>query len=470
MLSRSHTVLFLSIVCAAGMAYFHLALFVPRAIEVRGMQGLSNGYSFGADFYPLWLTARESRWHHRGPYDPQTTRQIQIDLFGRPLGLRSSDPADDRAFANPAFTILLLWPLTLLPFPVARIALALILPAATAVSIVAWLGVLRQRVGAAILTSLMLLTLSSYPVMEGLYAEQIGLLVGLLQAAAVGALVKKKYFLSGSLLALTLVKPQMTILLAGYLLVWSFSDWQRRRRFAYGFFLISTSLLISSLWVWPRWIPEWLQLLANYSQHSVPPLMEYLLGDTLGSRLGPVLIGAALLSAVAVGWRMRSASQASDEFAMTVSLLLAITCVAVLPGHAVYDHVILFPGILLIASQWRFFERSRPSSIILGLGLVALFWQWILALCVITLRPVVSPQLFNSTLLWLPVCTAASIPFMVCALLALLITRATHKPLRTEGSVVGSGEGGAVQSFSARSREARFFDGKLTSADRARAT
>jgi len=50
------------------------------------------------------------------------------------------------------------------------------------------------------LTALILLTLSSYAVLEGLFAEQLGLLVGFLLAASLAALVRERLFLSGSLL------------------------------------------------------------------------------------------------------------------------------------------------------------------------------------------------------------------------------------------------------------------------------
>jgi hypothetical protein len=57
----------------------------------------------------------------------------------------------------------------------------------------------------------------------------------------------------------------------------------------------------------------------------------------------------------------------------------------------------------------------------LGVSALALFWQWIFAPVVIALRPIVSPQLFNSTMLTLPIRTAASIPFGLFALLAVLM-------------------------------------------------
>jgi hypothetical protein len=430
MLYRSHSVLFLAIICAAGMTYYHLVLLVPRAIEKRTAQGLGGGYSFGADFYPIWLTSRESLLHHREPYSPQTTRQIQMGLFGRPLEGRYSDPPDDRAFANPAFAVILVWPVALFPFPVVRVALAVILLFATASSIVLWVSVLRLRADPEMFASFLLLTLSSYAVLEGLYAEQMGLLVGFLLAASLAALVGERCFLSGSLLALTLVKPQMTILIAVYLLFCSLAQWKSHRQFLAGFLLVSAALGTSSVLLWPRWIPEWFRLVKDYRQHSTPPLVDYLLGDSLGSLLGPILIAALLVGALAVAWRMRHVSPASSEFGLTVSLLLAVTSTTLLPGHAVYDQIILLPGILLIAFSWRQFLRSsRPIRIVLGVSALALLWQWISAPAVISLQPMVSPQLFNSTLLTLPIRTAASIPFGVFALLVVLMVRVMRKPI-----------------------------------------
>jgi len=90
--------------------------------------GFGTGYSFGADFYPIWFTAREGLLHHRDPYSPEMTREIQIGLFGRPLDAQNpAAPIDYRTFAYPAFADSLLWPSAILPFSVVRTVLALIL-------------------------------------------------------------------------------------------------------------------------------------------------------------------------------------------------------------------------------------------------------------------------------------------------------------------------------------------------------
>ncbi|MGB8581412.1 MAG: glycosyltransferase family 87 protein [Candidatus Sulfotelmatobacter sp.] len=426
---RSGGILCIVIVCAACMVYYHLALFVPRAHEIRAGQGYGNGYSFGADFYPIWRTSREGLLHHRNPYAPEMTRQIQMGLFGRPLDTRNPvAPFDYRAFAYPAFTDILFWPLCVPPFPEVRIVVALILPAITAISIVLWTRILRLRPGPMMLTALILLTLSSYAVLEGLFAEQMGLLVGFLLAAALAALAKGRLFLSGSLLALTLIKPQMTLMAAAYLLFWSLARWRARWRSIAGFTCVSALLVTSSSLVWPHWIPEWLRIIFGYRQYSTPPLVSYLVGTQMGSWLGPILIAVLLGGALAVAWRMRCASPTSIEFLLTISAVLAITAITLLPGHAVYDHIVLLPGVILIALTWRDYMASLSFRVILAVTALALVWQWITAPIVIAARPMVSAAFF-STLLTLPIRTAASIPFGVCALLGLMLWQGHRRKL-----------------------------------------
>jgi hypothetical protein len=126
--------------------------------------------------------------------------------------------------------------------------------------------------------------------------------------------------------------------------------------------------------------------------------------------------------------RMRHASPASTGFALTVSLLLAITAIALLPGQAVYDHVVLLPGIIFIALSWRSFAASSQIfRVVLGVAALALFWQWMFAPVVIAMQPIFAPQPFASALITLPIRTAASIPFGVFALLGLMMRKEIQK-------------------------------------------
>src|ERR1700690_4516377 len=113
----------LALLGAAAMVYYHLALFMPRVLEVSATRNLAGGYAVGNDFYPVWLTSREWLRERRDPYSAEVTREIQQGLFGRPLDPRiPTDPLTDyRTFAYPAFSDLLFWPAAEFPFPVVRV-------------------------------------------------------------------------------------------------------------------------------------------------------------------------------------------------------------------------------------------------------------------------------------------------------------------------------------------------------------
>lgn len=411
----------LALLGAAGMAYYHLGLFLPRVVEVRASKGLGNGYSFGDDFYPIWLVARQSRLDHGDPYRPEMTRQIQTGLFGRPLDARNpaDPPVDYREFAYPAFTELLLWPTAALDFPKLRLVLAMVLPCLTVVSLWWWLRALDWRLNSVWFAVLAMLTLSNYEVLEALFAEQPGLIVGFLIAGTALALRRNQMLLAGVLLSLTLIKPQMTLLAAMYLLLWSLSD-RQRTRFWIGFSAALLLLMGSSLVIWPYWVGRWLKVLLGYHRYATPPLVTVLLGPNLGAYFGPVAIMVLVGVSAGLAWRNRRAGPESPAFWLTLSLLLAITSVAVLPGQAIYDHVILLPGIFLVVRNRRaLWSAGRVCQILLAIGALIVVWPWLAASALIMARHWIdSGHFYSDAIFALPIRTAASLPFAVLALLA----------------------------------------------------
>jgi hypothetical protein len=423
--------LLLAVLFSAGMAYYHLGLFIPYAMERRAAQGLGGGYSFGNDFYPIWLTSREATLAHRNPYSPEMTREIQTGIFGRSFdGRNAADPPRDyRAFAYPAYVDLMFWPLAWLPFPVVRIVLAIAFAALTVLSIPLWLRTLGVRSSPLQLAIVILFTLSSYAALEGLFAVQVGLLVGFLLAASFWALVKDKFLLAGSLFAFTLIKPQVSVVVAVYLLLWSFARWRERRGFTFSFLAWSALLGGLSVLAFRGWISQWLHVLSGYGNYAPPPLITYSLGPRFGPMLGPVVILVLLGAALILMWRMRNVPAASPEFMLTASLLLALTSITLLPGQAVYDHVILLPGILLTAWTWRrVTASSRAFAIVLSAGALALFWQWMAAIPLLVIRYFLTPaKFFSAGVLLLPFHAAASVPLAVAAVLGYMMRQSMRK-------------------------------------------
>ena len=415
----------LAVIGAGSMLYYHQGLFIPRVAAVRAAAGSNDSYSFGDDFYQIWLTSRQWLRQGRDPYSPQTTRKLQTDFYGHPLQPgRRDEPADLRAFPYPAFVDLLFWPAAEFSFATVRVAVVGVLTALTLASVLLWLEALEWHTRWRWVAVIVLLTLCSYPALEGLYAGQLGLLVAFLLAAAVVALQRDRLWLAGILMELTTIKPQVTLLVIFYFLAWSLHDWRERGRFCRGFFSTLILLVGTSLAVLPHWIQSWTRTVLAYRHYTPSPLLAQVLASLLGSRLaGPltlVLTACVLIVAVVLAWRSRAAAARSFTFWFTTSLLLSITTIAILSGEAVYDHLVLIPGILLMVRHRRdLLDAGRISHSLLAIGALVLFWPWVAAFALVLTRPWLAPANFYSTAVFsLPIRTAASLPFAVLALLA----------------------------------------------------
>lgn len=411
----------LACIGAASMVYYHLGLFMPRVLQIRDSMGLGNGYSFGGDLYPVWLTARESRLGHVDLYSDEVTRQTQTGVFGHTLepGNKLHLPRDYRQYSYPAFTNLILWPCGLLDFPRLRIVLALLLPTLSAISIWMWLKALRWNLHPMWIAVLITLTLGTYELLEAFFALQPGLFVGFFLSAAALCIRSKRFLLAGALCSLTLIKPQVTAIAILYLLLWSFSD-RSRARFWQGFLVVTAVLMTGSLWIWPHWIREWVGVLREYHGYARPPLIGMLAGGILPTYTVTIILGVILLLSGVIMWRGRRLHQDAPGFWLTLSLLLAITSVTLLPGQAMYDHFILLPGIFLILRNRKEFRSQGPvQRALLFIGAVILFWPWFSSFALLVLRPLFTPAVFYSIPVFsLPIRNVASLPFAVIALLA----------------------------------------------------
>lgn len=418
-------VLFLALIGAASMIYYHQGLFMPRVVGVLKAEGLGNGYSFGNDFYQVWFTCRELLRARRDPYAVEITRDIQMGLYGRLLDPhRPTDPEDQRAFPYPAYADLLFWPTARVSFPVVRVAVLIVLIPLTLLSILLWMRAVDCHPGWQWTGTIVLLSLSSYMALEAFFAAQIGLVVLFLLAATIVALQRGRFLFAGFLIALATVKPQVVVLPILYLLCWAIHDWKRRGNFVIGFFVTMGVLFGISLLILPHWIQSWVHNVVAYRNYTMPPLVVRVLTSPLGPRLASPVTAALTLGSLALvvvlAWRYRRADINSLEFWFTMSLLLTITTIIVLPGQAVYDHLILLPvALLLVRERGRLRSASLPSWLLLWIGTVVLFWPWVSAFAMIALRPIVPPEVFNSRIFFLvPLRTSASMPFVALILVA----------------------------------------------------
>jgi len=415
----SRVTVLLVLLLSAGMAYYHLFLLRPSILAHETSLGLGNGFYFGGDLYPIWLTSREVLLHHQAPYSQEMTRQIQTGLFGRALGSQPGDrPLNYRTFAYPLYAILVLAPFALVPFEYVRLFMVVVLAGAVVGSTFLWMQAVGLKLSTRNKLLVVLLALSNYYVLDGLYAEQIGLLVGLLLAGAVAATRDGKLSCAGMLLALATIKPQMCVLLVAGMLCWAISRWRERRAFAISSLSSMVLLGLVGEWLHRGWFREWEEVVRGYRGYASVPLTELVFGTWFGLLLSLVLWTGTL----ALWWRVRQRELRSLRLVFVVATTLAVTTVSVLPGQAFYDHVIVMPGVLLVAASWRkVLMRSYriPGIVALALTGSLLLWQWVGGVVVSLSAMVFSAARIRTSVfaLHLPLHTVIIFPFMLLALL-----------------------------------------------------
>jgi hypothetical protein len=410
---------------ASGMGYYYFGLLLPRAFALRAAARATGGYVYGADLYPVWLTGRELLQHRRNPYSQQMTQDIQTGLFGRPLNEQHlGDPAPEyRSFAYPLYTDLLALPLLPWSFRAVRIAIAFLLPWITAGGVLLWMRVMKVRLSWTARAICVLLTLSSYPVLAGLYAQQLTLFVAAALAAAMWAIESGRLALGGVLLALCTVKPQLAVLLVAWLLLWSAAQWNRRRGLIVGFLLTMAALLIASYLVLPGWIGDWWNTLIKYRHYTRPPLAELVLGRFAGRAV--VLLWLVLLGFA--GWRVRNEPQSSAAATLVAAFSLAVAAVSFPMAGAVYDHVILVPAVFwVISRRYEFLRGSVPVRVTAILTGCVLFWPWVTA-SVFAARSLFFTANISEDAVLLPLRTAASFPLALLALISLSLADILRK-------------------------------------------
>jgi hypothetical protein len=399
---------------ASGMLAYYLVVFLPQIRLARAHSNLT--FSYGEDLYPYWLGTRELQLHDISPYSRETTRNIQTSVWGRPLEPGSADRKDQHGFSCPLYVALLMGPTARIPFEVVWRGALLMSAAITMGSVFLWAWAAGLNLSRSALLLASAFTVTSYPVLEGLIVGQLSLPVAGFMSAAAACIQSRRLGLAGVLLALATIKPQLVFLALLLLLLWVSGEWRQRWKLLLGFGICLALLLGSAQWMLPGWFGQWLNALRSYRAYTPPPLTEHV----LGSRVAVGLVVILLLWAGWLAWRWKKQELQSSRLRVLSALVLSITVVTLPMGDAVYDHVLLLPAILLLASDWHAGRSRSPARRALwGLTALVLAWPWITAWPVVVLLATATSCGKFPVLCSLPLRTAAVLPFMLLALLLL---------------------------------------------------
>jgi len=372
-----------------------------------------------SDLYPRWLGTQELLLRHRNPYSPEVTRDIQIGYYGRPLdGNRPGDPKDQMGFAYPLYVVFLIAPTIPFPFLFVRFVVHWLFILLTAFSILFWSHAVRWRVSTVFTGILIMLTLGTLPVVQGIKLEQLSLLVGGMVAVCALLLVRDSFVLAGVLLAFATIKPQLVLLMVAWLVLWSCGNYGARKRFLWSFGLTMTALFAGAEFVMPGWLGQFVKAMAAYREYTGRPVS--ILAVLTTPALGLFLSGLILLMLAVVCWRARRVAAGDPIFALVCALVLAVT-VVVIPMTSLYNQILLLPAVLLIVRHGRFLWRKDPLTRLLCVISGSLMvWPW-LATLALSLGWVVLPADLMKKAWAAPLWTSMAIPVGVFMLLTRLV-------------------------------------------------
>jgi MFS family permease len=407
----------LALLLAGSMWFYVQYVVIGHQQTEAALHGIPRGNL--SDLYPRWLGTRELLLHHRSPYSLEITREIQAGYYGRVLDPhRPDDPRDQMAFAYPLYVVFLLAPTITLPFPIVRLAVHWLFIFLTAWSVLLWLRALQWRASSASAAILVVLTLGSLPVLQGIKLEQLTLLVNGMIAACILLLAAGYPLLAGVLLAFATIKPQLVLLLAGWLMLWACGNYRERRRFIFAFGVTLVTLFAGAEFILPGWLGQFVEALRAYREYTGGP--KSILAVITTPRLGLLVSGFILLGLAVVCWRTRRAPADNAVFTLISSLVLAVT-VVVIPMISLYNQIILLPAVLLLVRHGVFLWRKDSLTRLLCVIATSLMtWPWLTAL-LITVASQVMPSQSLQTVWASPLWTSMTIPLAALLLLARFI-------------------------------------------------
>jgi len=267
------------------------------------------------------------------------------------------------------------------------------------------------------------LVLSSYPAVLEFHMQNLAALVLFFLAAGAASAVRNWLVLSGFLLALATIRPDISGLVILWFLLWSVARWRGRKRLVCSFIGTMTALVIAAEAVSPHWIVRFLTAVREYPAYGADPSVLQLFLPALVAKL---VTGALVCVLFALCWHWRKAAPGSEDFGWALAWVSAVTIV-ILPKLAGYNQLLLIPALLvLLARQETIWKASFVPRSLVKLAFGCQLWQWITAV-VLSLCSLLIPAARLSAAALVPEYTL----FSLSALTAAAVLAATFSRWRT---------------------------------------
>jgi hypothetical protein len=294
------------------------------------------------------------------PYSRAVTEHIQIAMYGY---VRGPD-VDQNSFAHPAYSALVLLPVAVLDAPLATALWMTFQLLAVAISLVLWLDLLRWRPHPLVFGLILFGCLIGlrHPVNIFLLGQFPGsILLGF--STAVWLLQRQRDAAAGVALVLCTVPPtmggSMALALAGTMLV------AGRWKVAAVFVSVMAVLTGITLLRIGFWIPDWLDMLNQYSHYANPVWPPGLLQTPLLELLLVAAVVGMLASAI-----IRYVRAPGPQELVNLALHITLGGLLLLPTTGTYYLVLIIPALLA--------TFARGSLVAVGAATATIAVTWVI--------------------------------------------------------------------------------------------
>jgi hypothetical protein len=309
------------------------------------------------DLYPRWVGTRDLLLRGLNPYGPEVSHEIQMAYYGH-IVTQDSQAAghkviDEQRFAYPIYVVFLMAPTIYADFSTVQRWAPFVLGLLTALSVLLCLDILHWYPPWEAVTAIVLFTISSPQVVQGMRHQQLALVVGFLLIAGAWCIDKNHLVTAGALLAVSTIKPQMVLLPLCWFLVWSMGNWPKRWRLLAGFLAMLAALFAGGELLLRGWLGYFLDGAMAYRRYfPTTSVLRIALGDTLGEILGGFIVIALLVHA----WRNRKADGDSPQFASTLAAFF-MGAILAFPLLTPFNQVMLIFPVMLVLHNWKALPR-----------------------------------------------------------------------------------------------------------------
>lgn len=367
-------------VCVSGITWLYVhRILGPWADNIDRQK---NGVTQLGDLYPRWLGTRELLLRGLNPYGTEVSEEIQIAFYGHTVPADNLAPGhkvvDEQRFVYPLYIVFLMLPAGYTDFALVHRWAPLALAVLTGIQVLFWLRILHWPPSWAGVAAMVLFTLSSPQIAQGLRHQQLALVVGFLLSAGAWCVNRNHLVLAGALLAFSTIKPQMALLPLCWFALWSVGRWSERWRLPAGFFATLAALTGASELLLPGWLGYFFAGLAAYRRYfPTSSLLRLALGETLGEIVGTLIV----IALFALAWRNRREAADSSEFT-TVLAAFFIGTILAFPLFTPFNQVLLILPAMLVLHGWS--DLSRLSRLVF---VVLVAWPLTISACLLLLPP-----------------------------------------------------------------------------------